>query len=140
MTAAATTKKLNERKYVRLLTSHFAPRPIGSETDYESALKVINALMDKGEDLSPEEDAMINLFVLLVEVYEDEHYPMPKIAQPVDFLKHFMEVRGTKQIDLLPVFGSKSVISEVVNGKRSISKAHARKLADFFNVSADLFI
>jgi HTH-type transcriptional regulator/antitoxin HigA len=42
-----------------------------------------------------------------------------------------MEDRGNRQRDLIPVFGSSSVVSDVLNGKRSISKAHARKLAEF---------
>jgi HTH-type transcriptional regulator/antitoxin HigA len=51
-----------------------------------------------------------------------------------------MEERNLRQADLLPVFGSRSVASDVLNGKRSISKAHARGLAQFFHVSPSLFI
>jgi len=53
---------------------------------------------------------------------------------------HFMESRGTKQTHLWEVFGSKGIASEVLNGKRGISKTHARALADYFHVPADLFI
>jgi len=51
-----------------------------------------------------------------------------------------MQQKGLRQADLLPVFGSRSVASNVLNGKREISKNHARRLADFFNLPADLFI
>jgi HTH-type transcriptional regulator / antitoxin HigA len=51
-----------------------------------------------------------------------------------------MAANRLKQSDLPPVFGSKSRVSEVVNGKRDISKEQAKKLASFFHVSADLFI
>jgi antitoxin component HigA of HigAB toxin-antitoxin module len=51
-----------------------------------------------------------------------------------------MEVRNTKPKDLWGVFGARSVVSEVLSAKRAISKAHAKRLAQFFNVSADLFI
>ena len=51
-----------------------------------------------------------------------------------------MEVRLLRQRDLIPVFGASSVVSDVLNGKRSISKAHARKLAEFFKVPVSLFI
>jgi HTH-type transcriptional regulator/antitoxin HigA len=51
-----------------------------------------------------------------------------------------MEDRGLRQRDLIPVFGSSSVVSDVLNAKRSIGKAHARKLADFFHVQVSLFI
>lgn len=45
-----------------------------------------------------------------------------------------------KQSDLAPIFGSKGVASEVINGKCGISKAQAKALARFFNVSTDVFL
>jgi HTH-type transcriptional regulator/antitoxin HigA len=51
-----------------------------------------------------------------------------------------MEQRGLRQADLLPIFKSKGYASDVVNGKRAISKTHARRLAEHFRVSIDLFI
>jgi HTH-type transcriptional regulator/antitoxin HigA len=51
-----------------------------------------------------------------------------------------MEQRDLRQADLLPVFGSRSVASDVLAGKREPSKAHIRKLADFFHVSPELFL
>ena len=51
-----------------------------------------------------------------------------------------MEERGLRQRDLIPIFGASSVGSDVLKEKRSISKAHARKLAEFFNVPVSLFI
>ena len=51
-----------------------------------------------------------------------------------------MEVRNLRQRDLIPIFGASSVVSNVLTGKRSISKAHARKLAEFFHVPVSLFI
>ena len=50
------------------------------------------------------------------------------------------ETRGIRQRDLIPVFGASSVVSDVLNGKRGISKSHARKLADFFHAPVSLFI
>ena len=55
-------------------------------------------------------------------------------------LQHLMESRDVKQIHLWEAFGSKGIASEVLNGKRGISKTHARALADYFHVPADLFI
>ena len=51
-----------------------------------------------------------------------------------------MDQRGLKQADLLLVFGSRSVDSDVNTGKREPSKAHIRKLAEFFQISAALFL
>jgi HTH-type transcriptional regulator/antitoxin HigA len=51
-----------------------------------------------------------------------------------------MDQRELRQADLLPVFGSRSVVSDVLNGKREPSKAHVRKLAEFFHISAEVFL
>ena len=76
---------------------------------------------------------------VLIDEYEGRRYPIRK-AGPRQTLLHLMEARKLAQKDLWRVFGSKGITSEVVHGKRSISKTQARKLADFFRVSADLFI
>jgi HTH-type transcriptional regulator/antitoxin HigA len=51
-----------------------------------------------------------------------------------------MEASDTRQADLVGIIGSSGVVSEVVNGKRSISKAQAKALGDYFKVSPSLFI
>ena len=55
-------------------------------------------------------------------------------------LVYLMEQRGLKQADLLPIFKSSGYASDVINRKRAISRVHAKQLAEFFNVSANLFI
>ncbi len=125
--------------YAELVVS-VLPTVIRSEEEYDIMIANIDELISRNEDsLSPEEDRLLETMAILVESYEDEHYPIPE-SSPNDTLKFFMEDRGIKQSDLLPVFGSSGIASEVVNGKRSISKAQAKKLAAFFNVSVELFI
>jgi len=116
------------------------PTAIQNEEEYDIMIANVDELMSRCEDsLSPEEDRLLETMAILVESYEDIHYPIPE-ASPNDILKFFMEDRGIKQSDLLPVFGSSGIASEVVNGKRSISKAQAKKLAEYFKVSVELFI
>lgn len=55
-------------------------------------------------------------------------------------LKFLMEQRGLRQRDVAPLLGSSGVASEVINGKRAISKKQAKALAEFFHVSPELFI
>jgi HTH-type transcriptional regulator/antitoxin HigA len=76
---------------------------------------------------------------MLIVQFEDAHYSFGRL-EPLDALRELMEVRNLRQRDLIPVFGASSVVSDVLNGKRSISKAHARKLAEFFHVPVSLFI
>jgi HTH-type transcriptional regulator/antitoxin HigA len=87
---------------------------------------------------SPEEEALLNLLERLIKDYHDR-IELPELP-PHKMLAYLMEWRGLRQADLLPVFGSRSVASDVLNGKRDRSKAHIRKLADFFNVSPELFL
>ena len=96
--------------------------------------------MSKGEDnLTPEEDALLELMATLIERFEENHYPIPE-APGSEVLKMLMEDRDLRQRDIVHLFGSRGITSEIVNGKRSISKAQAKKLAAFFHVSAELFI
>jgi HTH-type transcriptional regulator / antitoxin HigA len=90
-------------------------------------------------DLSVEENALANLLEKLVVAYDDEHYPMPDVP-PHRMVRFLMEQRGLKQTDLVPLLGSRAQVSDLVNGKRGISKAQAKKLAEYFHVSAELFI
>jgi HTH-type transcriptional regulator/antitoxin HigA len=135
------TANVDRTKY-GLLLMQTLPSVITNDDELEPMTQAVDRLMTKGikdGDLSPEEDSLLELLSTLIESYEDEHYPIPE-ASPLDNLRFLMEDRGVKQSDLLPVFGSSGIASEVVNGKRSISKAQAKKLAEFFKVSVELFI
>ena len=94
---------------------------------------------EKGENLSLEAEKLLKLLTRLVQDFEQRLYK-PREATPLEVLRHLMEARGVKQSQLWEVFGSKGIASEVLNGKRSISKTHARALANYFHVSADLFV
>ncbi|MCA1579740.1 MAG: transcriptional regulator [Acidobacteria bacterium] len=98
----------------------------------------IEKLIDK-EERSPEEDKLLDLMTTLVENFEAKNYPIPD-APPHEALRELMRSRGLKQRDLLGIFGSDGIASEVVNGKRNISRAHAKSLAEFFRVPVELFI
>ena len=118
------------------------PSVISSDEELERLTEEVDSLMTKGikqGDLSPEEENLLELLSVLIEKYEDEHYPMPEVS-PNEVLKFLMEQKDLKQSHLLHIFGSSGITSEVVNGKRSISKAQAKKLAEYFKVSVELFI
>ena len=102
-------------------------------------LAVVEKLMQKGEKLSAEEEKLLKLLVRLIEDFAERFY-RPTEATPLEVLQHLMEARGVKQSQLWEVFGSKGIASEVLNGKRGISKTHARALANYFHVPAELFI
>jgi len=115
------------------------PMAIETEEENDRLLAEVEKLMSKGENLSPEEDALLRLLATLIQNFEENFYK-PKAATPLEVLHHLMDARDLKQSDLLGVFGSKGIASEVINGKRGISKAQTKALAAFFGVSAELFI
>ena len=124
--------------YAELLTRTL-PRVIKSEKENEACIDELERLDTLGRPMTAAEKLYVELMTVLVQRFEQEHYPLEH-ASPLDALKSLMEERNLRQADLLPVFGSRSVASDVLNGKRSISKAHARGLAEFFHVSPSLFI
>ena len=115
------------------------PRVIKTERENVRMIAEIERLDTLGRELTPEEQNLAELMTLLVRQFEESKYPMGH-AEPLEALRVLMENSGLRQRDLIPVFGSSSVASDVLNGKRSISKTHARKLAEYFHVPASLFI
>jgi HTH-type transcriptional regulator/antitoxin HigA len=134
---STTTIELNEKTYRQLL-GQTLPHVIRTEEEYERLTNELVRLDDR-ENPSPEESELAELLTLLIDEYEQRRYPIRK-SNPQQTLQHLMEARGLTQKDLWKVFGSKGIASEVFHGKRSISKAQARKLAEFFHVNVELFI
>jgi HTH-type transcriptional regulator / antitoxin HigA len=112
---------------------------VRTEEDYNRAMSLINSLLDviKGDEDHPLAD-VLNYLSDLVIPYEEEHHPIPD-ASPRDLLEFLMEQQGLKQEDLADC-APQSRISEILNGKRTISKEIARRLAKRFKVSVNLFI
>lgn len=135
---AAPAKEIDRQKYAKLL-ARTLPAVIETEEENERFLEEVEKLIDKGEKRSPEEDKLLELMTTLVEDFEEKHYPVPD-APPHEVLRELMRARGLRQRDLLGIFGSDGIASEVVNGKRNISRTQAKALAEFFRVPVDLFV
>lgn len=129
---------LNESAYRKLL-SHSLPRVIKTEAENEEMIAELERLDTVGRPLTLEEERLSELITLLVRQFEEARYPLGH-AEPVEALRILMESRNLRQRDLVAVFGSSSVVSDVLGGKRSISKAHARRLADYFRVTPSIFL
>jgi len=128
---------LDPRKYGRLCAS-VVPTVIKNNKQFDRFVKTLEEL-DRKEHATPEEEALAELLAKLIEAYDEERYPAPGIP-PHEMVRHLMEQRGLRQVDLVPVVGSRAQVSDLVNGRRGVSKAQAKKLAQFFHTSVDLFI
>ena len=133
------TLTVDPKKYARL-ANRIVVKAIETEEEYDHMVAAVEQLIDKGEDrLSPEESALLETMAILVQAYDDRHYPLPPVA-PNEMLAYLMETSGRTAKDLLSVFGTRGRVSEVLRGKRNISKEQAKKLASVFKVTIDLFI
>jgi len=130
---------LDTKSYGRLL-ARALPTVVKTEDQNNRMLAIVEGLMAKGEEnLTAEEDALLELLVDLVHDFEEKQYPLPA-SPPHRMAAFLLEHRGLKASALWPVLGSKSRVSDILSGKRSISKDQAKKLAAFFHVGVELFI
>ena len=126
-----------DQEYAKLLVA-VQPKVIETEVENEFYLSEVTKLMRLGESISPAQARLLRLLVSLIESFEEQYYQI-KSATSLEILTELVQNRGLKQKDLLPVFGSQGVASEVLNGKRGISKAQAKSLGAFFKVSPSIF-
>jgi HTH-type transcriptional regulator/antitoxin HigA len=133
-----TRPAIDEQQYGRILRREL-PRPIRNDRELKAAIKRLQELDSQHENLTPEQHELAELYTALIESYEDRCYPVPHVA-PDKFLNALLEQRGLPQSAIAHLLGGTGHASEILRGKRSISKAQAKRLAEFFNVSADSFI
>jgi HTH-type transcriptional regulator/antitoxin HigA len=120
------------------LLARTLPAVIRNEKENERLIAQLEELDGKGSKLSPAEQRLADLLTLLIEDFEERHYPL-KSATPVEVLEELMESNDLKQKDLLDVFVTPSIVSEVLSGKRKLTTEHIRKLSRRFHVSAEVF-
>ena len=120
------------------MIAHGAPRVIHNDDEleaYTDALFQLTAL----DNPSRAQMEAIELLTLLVERYEQEHYPIPA-ADPVSVVRLLIEKQNLTQRDLIPQFGSESAVSMFMTGQRNLTIEQVRKLSIRFKLPADLFI
>ena len=115
-----------------------APHVIHNDEElgaYTNALFQLTAL----EKPSRSEIEAIELLTLLVERYEETHYPIPR-ADAVSILRFLLEQQALTQRDLIPEFGSESAVSMFLAKQRRLTLEQVRKLSARFKLPADVFI
>src|SRR5919199_1007403 len=119
----------SQKTYTDLLVQ-YQPKPIKTEQEYQKALTTVEGMMS-GE-LTEAETELFKLLVLLIESYESHHYPMGE-STPVATLESLMHEFEVEPASLVEIIGSIDILRDVIQGQRSISKAQAESLAEFFN-------
>lgn len=124
-------------EYSRLLT-RIAPKVIHSEKENETYTQALYELDQRSAKLTRAEKELAELLTLLIEDFESKRYELPR-AEPLEVLRFLMDQHSLKQKDLVDVFGTRSIVSEVLSGKRKLNKDHIERLSRRFHVSPDAF-
>jgi HTH-type transcriptional regulator/antitoxin HigA len=127
---------LHTDTYIELLKA-FPPRTIKTEEDLEATQNVVDRLIDKGK-LTQDERDYLNLLGTLIYEYEETQDIVPDIFG-VDLLKALIAELNLRQKDLVPIFKTESIVSDILNGKRNLTVEHIQKLAEFFHISPAVF-
>ena len=120
------------------LLKRVAPKVIRAEKENEAYTKVLYELDQRSGRLTEAEKELAELLTLLIEDFEEKRYRLPK-AKPVEVVRFLMEQHGLLQKDLVDVFGTRSIVSEVLSGKRELNKEHIARLSARFRVSPEVF-
>src|SRR5713101_9832775 len=110
------------------LLVRYPPRVIRSEEENELYTKVLYELDQRGRRLTRAERELAELLTLLIEDFEERQHALPR-ASPIATLKFLMEQHGLKQKDLVRVFGTPSIVSDVLSGKRELNRKHIARLS-----------
>ena len=115
-----------------------APHVIHSDAELAEYTEVLFRLTSLSRPSRSEEEA-IELLTLLIERYEETHYPIPS-PDAVSVVRFLLEHQNLTQRDLIPEFGSESAVSMFLSGERKLTLDQVRKLRSRFKLSADVFI
>ncbi|MEH1783005.1 MAG: transcriptional regulator [Nostoc sp.] len=124
------------KTYIELLKS-FPPRPVTSKEKLLATQEVIDSLIDKGELTSDEQD-YLNVLGTLIYEYEQKHHSITDI-HGIELLEALITEFGLRQQDLIPIFKTESIVSEVLSRQHKLTVNHIRKLAEFFHISPAAF-
>lgn len=114
------------------------PRPIHDAVDYENAAAIVDRLALLPKRTKDQED-YLEAISTLIEKYDADHLPAAEIGDPVETLKFLLAGHEMTASDLGRLLGNRTLGSAILRGERKISRANARKLADYFKVNPLLF-
>jgi len=121
----------------RKASKPFHPKVIKTTAEHELAIARIEELFTAKPGTSKGDE--LELLILLVETYEAKEFPID-LPDPIEAIRFRMQQANLKQKDLIPIFGSKSKVSEVLNGKRELSLSMIRKLASELGIPTEVLL
>ncbi len=136
-TTGKMTLTFDSDRYSSLL-SQYQPRIIKNEDENEIFLEIVESLLSRN-NLTPEEDTLLELLVKLIEDFEETHYQL-NASTPHSRLLHLIDARSLEPTDLVDIIGTIEMVTELINGQLEITKKQAEALGKFFHVNPGLFL
>jgi HTH-type transcriptional regulator/antitoxin HigA len=121
------------------LIAEVPPKIIHTEEENRYYLEKLEALNNRWAELTQAERDLYDTLGVLIEDFEKKAYKV-HAATPIEVIKELMAANGLKQKDLIGVFETASVASEVLKGKRALTTDHIRRLSKRFNISPAIFL
>jgi HTH-type transcriptional regulator/antitoxin HigA len=121
------------------LIAEVPPKIIHTEKENRYYLAKLEELNDRWTDLSQAERDLYDTLGVLIEDFEKKTYKTRAVT-PIEVIKELMAANALKQKDLIGVFETASVASEVLKGKRALTTEHIRRLGKRFNISPAIFL
>lgn len=114
-------------------------KPIRTKKDYEAYLNWVDERFEKKVKPNTPEGETLQVVLLLIQQYEDQHYPIP-YPDPIDAIKTKMEEKGLKNKDFVGKVGSKGYVSAVLNKRKPLTLELARLFHRELGISADVLL
>lgn len=116
------------------------PHVLRDESEYNKAVEEIDWLLDADPPKGSAEYERLEFLSVLVEEYEERHFPMGKDVSPQEAVDFMLEQKGLERSDLAEWLGGRSRVSEFFSGKRQLSKGQVEALREHLGLSADLLL
>jgi HTH-type transcriptional regulator/antitoxin HigA len=110
---------------------------IKTRQEYRAALRRVEEIMD-AQPGTVEGDEL-ELLAAIIEIYEEKHAPVPP-PDPIEAIRFRMEQDQLRPQDLIPLLGSRSRVSEVLNGKRPLTLTMIRRLHQSLGIPAEVLL
>ena len=136
-TTGKMTLTFDSDKYSSLL-SQYQPRIIKNEDENEIFLEIVESLLSRN-NLTPEEDTLLELLVKLIEDFEEKSYQI-NASTPQSRLLHLMDARSLEPADLVEIMDTIEIVTQIINNQLEITKKQAEALGKFFHVNPSLFL
>ena len=116
------------------------PHVLRNGAEYEAAVAEVESLLDRNPGPGTPDHERLEFLSVLVEAYDETNYPMGETSTPQGIVDFMLDQRGMTRVQLAPILGGRSRVSDFFNGKRHLSLGQMAALRDLLGIPADLLL